>query len=209
MPEVKEKRLDGLDRVGVRLVDEAGKILTEEGLGALSLRRVAARAGTSTMAVYTRFGDKEGLLAAMHAEGFRRLGRALQDASTRSGEDPLGALAEMGLAYRRAALDSRHLYSLMFGEAASGFQPGRGGLAIADAAYEPLVSGVRKALDAGALTGGDPERIALYLWAVSHGFVSLEIAGKLDTESAEAAYSDALVLAATPFLPPRDQRSQT
>lgn len=201
MPEVKETRLGELDKVGVRLVDEAGKVLTDEGLGGLSLRRVAARAGTSTMAVYTRFGDKDGLLAAMHAEGFRRLGRALQDASARSGGEPLGALAEMGLAYRRAALDSRHLYSLMFGEAAPGFIPGQDGLAIADAAYEPLVSGVRSALDAGALAGGDPERIALYLWAVSHGFVSLEIAGKLDTASAEAAYRDALVLAATPFLP--------
>ena len=201
MPEVKETRLGELDKVGVRLVDEAGKVLTDEGLGGLSLRRVAARAGTSTMAVYTRFGDKDGLLAAMHAEGFRRLGRALQDASARSVGEPLGALAEMGLAYRRAALDSRHLYSLMFGEAAPGFIPGQDGLAIADAAYEPLVSGVRSALDAGALAGGDPERIALYLWAVSHGFVSLEIAGKLDTASAEAAYRDALVLAATPFLP--------
>ena len=200
MPAVKQTPLDELDEVGVRLVDEAGKVLTEKGLGGMSLRLVAARAGTSTMAVYTRFGDKDGLLAAMHAEGFRRLGRALQEASSRGG-DPLGALAEMGIAYRRAALDSPHLYNLMFGEAAPSFRPGQDGLAIADAAYEPLVSGVRNALDAGALAGGDPERIALYLWAVSHGFVSLEITGKLDTDSAEAAYRDALVLAATPFLP--------
>jgi hypothetical protein len=113
----------------------------------------------------------------------------------------LSALAEMGLAYRRAALESPHLYSLMFGEAAPSFQPDEDGLANADAAYEPLVSGVRKALDAGALTGGDAERIALYLWAVAHGFVSLEIARKLDGASAEASYRDALVLSAVPFLP--------
>ena len=201
MPAVKQTALDELDEVGVRLVDEAGKVLTENGLGGMGLRLVAARAGTSTMAVYTRFGDKDGLLTAMHAEGFRRLGRALQEASDRAGGEPLGALAEMGIAYRRAALDSPHLYNLMFGEAAPSFRPGQDGLATADAAYEPLVSGVRKALDAGALAGGDPERIALYLWAVSHGFVSLEIAGKLDTGSAEAVYRDALILAATPFLP--------
>lgn len=190
-----------LDEIALRLIDEAGKVLTEEGPAGLSLRRLAARAGTSTMAVYTRFGDKDGLLAAMHAEGFRRLGRALQEAASRAGDDPLAALAEMGLAYRQAALDSRHLYSLMFGEAAPSFHPDQEGRAIADAAYEPLVSGVRTALEAGALVGGDAERIALYLWGVSHGFVSLEIARKLDGASAEAAYRDALVLSATPFLP--------
>ena len=196
MPPVKE-----LDEIGARLIDEAGRILTEEGPAALSLRRLAALAGTSTMAVYTRFGDKDGLLAAMHAEGFRRLGRALREAAARAGGDPLAALAEMGSAYREAALDSPHLYHLMFGEAAPSFQPGDDGRAIADAAYEPLVSGVRSALDAGALAGGDAERIALYLWAVSHGFVSLEIARRIDTASAEAAYRDALILAATPFFP--------
>ena len=206
MPPVKERRVPdlkgtGLDDVGVRLVDEAGRILSEEGSAGLSLRRLAARSATSTMAVYTRFGNKDGLLAAMHAEGFRRLANALRGAASLFPADPLAALAEMGLAYRRAALDSPHLYSLMFGEAAPSFRPGGDGEAIADAAYEPLVSGVRLALDAGALTGGDPERIALYLWAVSHGFVSLEIAGKLEPGSAEAAYRDALVLSATPFLP--------
>lgn len=196
MPAVKE-----LDEIGVRLVDEAGRILTEDGPAGLSLRRLAAQAGTSTMAVYTRFGDKDGLLAAMHAEGFRRLGSALQAAAARQPDDALESLFEMGLAYRQAALDSPHLYHLMFGEMAPSFEPGEDGRAIADAAYEPLVSGVRRALDAGALTGGDAERIALYLWAVSHGFVSLEISRKVETESAEAAYRDALLLSAIPFLP--------
>ena len=198
MPAVKE-----LDEIGVRLVDEAGRILTEDGPAGLSLRRLAAQAGTSTMAVYTRFGDKDGLLAAMHAEGFRRLGSALREAAARHPDDPLAALAEMGLAYRRAALDSPHLYHLMFGEMAPSFEPDAEGRAIADAAYEPLVSGVRRALEAGALTGagGGAERIALYLWAVSHGFVSLEISRKVDEATAEAAYRDALLLSAIPFLP--------
>lgn len=191
-----------LDEVGERLIDEAGRILDGEGSSALSLRRVAAQAGTSTMAVYTRFGDKDGLLAAMHAEGFRRLGAALRAAAAVHPDDPLAAMAAMGLAYRQAALDSPHLYHLMFGEAAPSFQPDDAGKAIADAAYEPLVEGVQRALDAGVLSGGDAPRISLYLWAVSHGFVSLEIARKLelDPAEAEAAYTDALVLSAAPFM---------
>lgn len=191
-----------LDDTGERLIDEAGRLLDGEGPSALTLRRVAERAGTSTMAVYTRFGDKDGLLGAMHAVGFRRLGAALTSAAARCPDDPLAALAEMGLAYRRAALDSPHLYHLMFGEAAPDFHPDDTGRAIADAAYEPLVAGVRRALEAGVLAGGTAERISLFLWAVSHGFVSLEISRKLklDAEKAEAAYRDALVLSAMPFM---------
>lgn len=52
-----------------RLVDEAARLLVEHGPAGLSLRKVAAAAGVSTMPVYTLFGDKEGLLAAMHREG--------------------------------------------------------------------------------------------------------------------------------------------
>lgn len=192
--------LGTLDELGERLVDEAGRILDAEGSAGLTLRRLAARADTSTMAVYTRFGDKDGLLAAMHAEGFRRLGAALRDGAAKHPGDPLAALAEMGLAYRRAALDSPHLYHLMFGEAAPSFRPDEAGRAIADAAYRPLVEGVQRALDAGALAGGDAERISLYLWAVSHGFVSLEISRQLDPAQAEATYRDALVLSAMPFM---------
>ncbi len=44
---------------------------------------------------------------------------------------------------------------------------------------------------------GDPERIALHLWAVSHGTVSLELAGGLPDEpgAAERIYEEAMVMA--------------
>src|SRR3954471_19509064 len=99
--------------VAARLVDEAGRILSSDGAAALSLRRLATATGTSTMAVYTLFGDKQGLLAAMYREGFERLGAALH-AAAKGVDDSLTALGEIGLAYRRAALANPHLYDLMF-----------------------------------------------------------------------------------------------
>ncbi|MDQ1696870.1 MAG: hypothetical protein QOJ03_2223, partial [Frankiaceae bacterium] len=77
MPAVKAHTAD----LATRLIDEAGRILSTEGAAALSLRRLAAATGTSTMAVYTLFGDKQGLLAAMYREGFARLGAAMQSAA--------------------------------------------------------------------------------------------------------------------------------
>src|SRR5437763_11704312 len=88
--------------LAVRLVDEAGRILARDGAAALTLRRLAAASGTSTMAVYTLYGDKPGLLRAMYRAGFERLGAALRAVSATS-DDPLEALLALGHAYRDTA----------------------------------------------------------------------------------------------------------
>jgi AcrR family transcriptional regulator len=183
----------------VRLVDEGAKILVAEGAGGISLRKVAAAAGVSTMPVYTLFGDKRGLLLAMHREGFQRLGAALR--SVPETDNPLAHLGLLGLAYRDAALASPNLYGLMFGHEVGAVEPDEQGRSAAEAAYRPLVEGVIRCQEAGMLVGGDPERIALHLWAVAHGMVSLEINGKLpQLGSLEDLYVQALHNAAAPFL---------
>ena len=187
--------------LGTKLVDEAGRILARDGAAALTLRRLATVTGTSTMAVYTLFGDKQGLLAAMHREGFARLAAAARRAQS-SSDDPLEALAAQGFAYRETALANPHLYGLMFGTAAPGFSPDPAGEAIAEAAYLPLVEGVQRCLDAGVMHGAGADRIAMFLWAVSHGMVSLEIAGHVDgdEQQRQAHFRDALIFSAMPFL---------
>jgi hypothetical protein len=71
----------------------------------------------------------------------------------------------------------------------------------AAATYSPLVEGVRRAVSAGVLAG-DPDRIALHLWVVAHGMVSLELSGQspLPADEAEQAYEEALGLAVQPFM---------
>jgi AcrR family transcriptional regulator len=187
--------------LATRLVDEAGRILSAEGASALSLRRLAQATGTSTMAVYTLFGDKQGLLAAMYREGYERLGAALRAAAGDTADDPLERLARLGYAYRANALANPHLYDLMFGRPVAAFAPDPEVTEIADAAYQPLVDAVRRCVDAGALIG-IAERIALHLWGVSHGTVSLELAGHLPGDATERArlYTEAMVFASWPFL---------
>ncbi len=188
------------DDVTRRLVDQAGRLLIEHGIDGLSLRKLAVAAGTSTMSVYTRFGSKQQLLAAMYREGFDRLGAALADAA-QSSVEPLQVLGEIGRAYRRAALSSPTLYGLMFGPPTPGFDPSPEDATAAQATYRPLVDAVHRCIDARALAG-DPERIALHLWAVVHGMVSLELAGRLHPGASTTvqAYDQALVFAAHPFM---------
>ena len=186
------------DDVTERMIDEAGRILVEEGLAGLSLRKLAVAAGTSTMSVYTRFGSKPHLLAAMRREGFRRLGVAMSAA--RALPDPLERMTAVGLAYRQAALASPSLYGLMFGPQPSDLEVTPADQAAADATYQILVDGVRENVAAGWLAG-DPERIALHLWSVAHGMVSLELAGTLgvSTDEYEELYASSLGYAAQPF----------
>lgn len=180
-----------------RMIDEGARMLVEQGPSGLSLRKLATICGTSTMAVYTRFGDKSGLLAAMHREGFRRLGERMRVEAS----DPFVLLSELGRAYRIAALENPHLYGLMFGVLPPGFKPSEDDETEAAATYAALVDGVRKAVDAGVLVG-DPERIALHLWVVAHGMTSFELSGHLPipAHDAAAAFDKALVLAAIPFV---------
>ena len=182
-----------------RLIDEAGRLLLAHGSDGLSLRRLATAAGTSTMSVYTRFGGKQQLLAGMYREGFARLGATLADAG-RVTTEPLEGLAEIGRAYRRAALASPTLYGLMFGPPTPGFVPSPEEAAAAEATYRPLVDAVRRCTEERVLVGV-PEQIAVHLWAVVHGMVSLELAGRLPVEGpADQVYERALALAASPFL---------
>jgi AcrR family transcriptional regulator len=82
----------------------AGKLLEKEGLGSLSLREAARRAGVSHNAPYRHFPDRAALLAALAAEGFALLGAALENRSGR----------ELGEAYVRFALAHPQRFRLMF-----------------------------------------------------------------------------------------------
>ncbi len=161
------------DALGIRLLDTAGELLTSEGPDALSLRRLAAAAGTSTSAVYALFGGKPGILRALFIEAFSRFAAHL-DTVTPS-DDPLADLLALARAYRASALADPHLYAVMFGSPVPGFEPAPQDWAHAEATFIPLLDTVRRAIAAGLLRDVDPLSIATALWANAHGLVSLEL----------------------------------
>ncbi|MGH3787904.1 MAG: TetR/AcrR family transcriptional regulator [Pseudonocardiaceae bacterium] len=161
------------DALRIRLLDTAGELLTSEGPAALSLRRLAAAAGTSTSAVYALFGGKPGILRALFIEAFTRFAAHL-DTATPS-DDPMADLLALARAYRASALADPHLYTVMFGSPVSGFEPAPQDWAHAEATFIPLLDTVRRATAAGLLRATDPISLATALWANVHGLVSLEL----------------------------------
>jgi AcrR family transcriptional regulator len=159
-----------------RLVEEAARILGEEGPSALSVRRLAAGAGTSTMAVYTHFGAMSAVVDEVATEGFRRLIDHVDAVGIT--DDPVADLLRNAAAYRENALENRHLYGVMFGAVSVGGLGGDGADAeVSSAAFRQLVDGVRRAMAAGALRDGDAGAVAAQFWSALHGYVMLELAG--------------------------------
>jgi AcrR family transcriptional regulator len=182
------------DALRIRLLDTAGALLTSEGPDALSLRRLAAAAGTSTSAVYALFGGKAGILRGLFIEAFTRFASHL-DTVTPS-DDPLADLLALGHAYRTSALADPHLYAVMFGSPVPGFEPAPEDYAHAEATFIPLLDTVRRAVAAGLLCDADPYLIATALWANVHGLVSLELGCAMPRQAgAPAAVFEAAIRA--------------
>lgn len=165
------------DDLAEALVAAAIDLLAAEGPGALTVRNLAARAGCSTMGVYSRFGGKDGVVDAVFAEGFRRLTEAMRLVPIT--DDPVADLERCGRAYRTFAIANPTHYRVMFGEAVPGFQASDGSVVIAHESLGLLEQRVARCLDAGLFDPafGTAEDLAHSFWAASHGLVSLELSG--------------------------------
>lgn len=154
----------------------ASRLLVAEGPDRLTLRGVAREAGVSTMAVYSRFGGKEGLIDALRAEGFAAVVEA--QAGIAYSADPLADLRAMLLAWREVALANRAHYVLMFPVTAAPapLETGPHSAPLAAAAFTHLVERVARAVEAGVLWG-EPRGLALGLFAACHGLVCVELGG--------------------------------
>ncbi|GAA2372179.1 TetR/AcrR family transcriptional regulator [Gordonia cholesterolivorans] len=100
------------DPVRETLSAAAYRLVTEQGVEALTVRRLAQEAGTSTMAVYSRFGSIGAVAAEVCERGFAEFGDALSAAGRT--DEPLTDLMCQGLAYLQFATDHPLLYTLMF-----------------------------------------------------------------------------------------------
>ncbi|MFI9816992.1 TetR/AcrR family transcriptional regulator [Saccharothrix variisporea] len=165
------------DALRVRLLDRAGELLSTEGPGALSLRRLASDVNTSTTAVYSLFGGKPALLDALYEEAFRRFGDRL--AALPETDDPVEDIVRIGLTYRDSALADPQFYLVMFSKVVPNFTPSEETNAAAAETFTPLVANVRRAVESGLFVDAPHEHIALAMWGMVHGLVSLELNGNL------------------------------
>jgi AcrR family transcriptional regulator len=175
-----------------RILEAAAELLRAEGVGALSMREVARRAGVTHQAPYHHFEDREAILAELVTGGFTmladRLARA-NDAAARHGT-------------RRTLLDSSRAYVGFAME-----QPGRFRIMFRPDLCDP--ARFPAAVQAGAraygelmrlvsiVHGAPDETLASLHWSLVHGLASLMVDGgmaeKLPSAKARQAHVDAVL----------------
>ena len=157
-------------------VSAARELLEEDGGAALSLRAVAKRAGVSATAPYRHFADRDALVSAVAAEGYRELAEHLARAHP-SPETP-DDLAEIAIAYVHFALEHPALFRAMFAEPCD---PAHEERAAATAAIRAYVHGLVRAVFPEA----EPEALSTAVWSLVHGLAFLYLDGKLDATDPE------------------------
>ncbi|WP_431958050.1 TetR/AcrR family transcriptional regulator [Nocardia lijiangensis] len=159
------------------LVRAAVELLEEGGAAELSLRAAARRAGVSTAAPYRHFADRNALLSAVAAVGYRELATSL--AAAHPAPATAEGLAATAIAYVQFALTRPGMFRAMFAEPCDPNSPER--VAAAEAINDYVKSIVRQAFPTA-----DPDAMAGAVWALVHGLAFLHLDGKFDASSAEA-----------------------
>src|SRR5882672_12229186 len=174
------------------LVRAAIELLEESGETELSLRAVARRAGVSPAAPYRHYADREALVSAVAAVGYRELAERL--AAAHPSPSTPEELISVAIAYVQFALERPALFRIMFSEPCDRDNDER---VAATAAVSLYVRGIVER----SFPAADADALATAIWALVHGLAFLHLDGKLDASSPEvvaeriAAAIDALLAA--------------
>lgn len=174
-PDIRAARATFETETRIAILNAAASVLCNEGPTAFTVRRIAAAVNASTKAVYTHFGNKDGLFDALYLQSFADLADAMR--AQVDPEEPAASLLRICDAYHDYALMQPTRYNIMFGDL------GR--------AYEAPLASRRKAFETFGILrqavesclpierANDSGRVARLIWATMHGVVSLESRGLL------------------------------
>jgi len=170
------------------LLDAGRHIVTEQGLDALTLRGVAARAGVSYGAPVHHFPNMRHLLTALAVEGFERFGAVLSKYRADAPTDARSQVAAVCDAYIEFVDEQPEWFKLIF--SLSGHQLNWQDEALTKASRAAYAS-LREvaAVAAHARGESDPaavERISLIIWTCVHGYAQLRISGRISLGAAVA-----------------------
>lgn len=155
------------------LLTAAERLLADGGLDALSLRALAEAAGSTTRAVYTVFGGKDGLMRALFREAFRALQADLDALSPT--DDPAADLVAAGVVgFRGWARAHPQLFRVAFEQAPSHDPPEEAGVQ----AFDRLRERVRRCIAAGLIAEGRELEVALSFHALCEGLAIFEARGR-------------------------------
>lgn len=179
------------DRTREALLVAAERLIAEHGIGEVGVRTVAARAGTSTRAVYALFGSKEALVQALAERAFELLTEEVDAVPLTA--DPGADLVRAAVqGFRGFALQHPDLFRLVFLAWSPGVPFSASTEVTRSAAWDRLLRRIRRAHEAGLLGVHAVDEVAVLWDAMCSGLALREVCGALDPSDAERVWADGL-----------------
>ena len=186
------------ERTAVALLEAAEAVVQSDGIDALSVRRVAEEVRTSTRAVYSLFGSKEGLLAALGSRAFELIAEGLDRLPIT--DDPAEDLIAAGATvFRNFAIGHPSMFKIAV-------QRTIGPVELADVFRPAMLHSLRGlqtrverlSLD-GLLDGRSISEAAWQFHALCEGLAALELRGVFPHRDGERIWRDAVTALVTGF----------
>lgn len=199
------------EQTRMQLRAAAERLVAEGGPDSLSVRAVADEAGTTTRAVYSLFGSKEGLVAALAQTAFEMLYDDIDRLPETS--DPVADLIAVGTgAVRKLVCDHPALYRIAF-QRIAGLQPEPELVEARERAWVQLQGRVQRLKDAGLLGRKAVPDAARELNAMWEGLANAELRGDvlriIPQGEEDRAWKDALTTVLRGFSAPAPPRRRS
>lgn len=157
-----------------RLLQVAEGLAAREGSDAVTVRGVAVTAGTSTRAIYSLFGSRDGILGALYSRAFLTLTRAVDSVPTT--RHPMRDLVHAGVdGFRSYALAHPNLFRLVFQREFDPNKIGPAALSVAMECLERLRTRVQRCADAGLIPKNSIMTLTLGFDAACRGLATSEL----------------------------------
>ncbi|MFO7584981.1 MAG: TetR/AcrR family transcriptional regulator [Anaerolineales bacterium] len=180
------------------LIQAGIKILASDGVGGLSLRKVAREAGVSHAAPYAHFADKQDLIAAIASDGHRLILEQFESVQTRYANDPLRQFVAAAWAYLKFGLDSPDHYRITFSGVLQDEHSHPNFIENSQRNMQVLKTIVEECREAGILNTEDisSELQAVVVWGILHGLVLLIIQQQVPGQLLEQCAPEEMLAAA-------------
>lgn len=162
------------------LIEAARALIEQRGPAGFSLTEAARAVGVTPAAPYRHFSDRDALMDEVARRGFALFLGRLAAAWDNGRPDPDAALERMGRAYLDFACGEPGYYRSMFSGAAGAWAGAE--------AFDLLVVASDAVLAARGAGPDGARRLALEIWALSHGAAALMLRERPSTQNEADAY---------------------
>jgi AcrR family transcriptional regulator len=179
-------------RLKEALIEAARNLIEQRGPQGFSLTEAARLVGVTPAAPYRHFSDREALMQEVARRGFELFNERLRAAWDGGRPDPVAAFSAMGRAYLDFARQEPGYYRSMFTRVQGGVgdgPPDEGAHpTAANQSFALLTEAAAAVLRLRQRPETDAVRLALEVWALSHGAATLMLGGYLPEKGDCDAY---------------------